>query len=277
MKKVLFLCVAAVMGLSVLSCSKDDIPGKDSGLVISNYQLISISGGREYAKEVYTPTYDAQGRVVKTVSETYTFRDGEPRLLRVEIRDFDYESSTVSATDCWEIASPGKLDVMGPDKYMLQFGDGLKLLKVTEPDRTMDYTYDGDYLSSYAVSFTDDTPFMRNYSWSGGDLVSMVEEEGSGSYHVSVAYGKEANPFVNTIDPLLPIYSNMLPNFASANLIGKSSAHLPVSYKEDFYSDINFSFKYTKDNKGRIVRVDIKGDDPEGYYDRAVVINYSSL
>ena len=274
MKKALFFCTIAVMGLFVLSCNKDDISSDESDSVISSYQVISISGGREYAKEVFTPTYDAQGRVVKTVSETYTFHDGETRLLRVEIRDFDYESSTVSATDCWEIASPGKLEVMGPDKYMLQFGDGLKLLKVTEPDRTMDYTYDGDYLSSYAVSFMDDTPFVINYTWSGGDLVLATDSD---MYHIQVTYGKEANPFVNTIDPLHAICLSMIPNFASANLIGKSSAHLPVSYKEDFYGDINFSYKYTRDNKGRIVRVDIKGDDPEGYYDRALVITYSSL
>ena len=281
MKKTLFFCTIAFMGLSVWSCSKDDDnPVKDSGLVISSYQVISISGGKEYAKDVYTPMYDAQGRVVKTVYEVYSFPKGEYNLLTVEIRDFDYATSTAYATDCWEIITPGQLEVTGPDKLALKFGDGLKLLKVTDPDRTLDYTYNGDYLSSYSVTFTGNSPIVKHYTWSGGDLVNMMEEEitaGSGPYNINVTYGKEANPFVNTIDPLLAIHSSMLPEYASANLIGKSSAHLPVSYKEDFYGDITFSFKYTRDDKGRIVRVDITGDDQEHRYDRAIVISYSSL
>ena len=60
MKKALFFCATAVMGLSVLSCCKDDIPGNEPGFVINNCQLIRISAGKEYAKDVYTPTYDAQ-------------------------------------------------------------------------------------------------------------------------------------------------------------------------------------------------------------------------
>ena len=212
MKKALFFCTAAVMGLSVLSCSKDDNPGKDSDLVINNYQVISLSEGKEYAKDVYTPTYDAQGRVVKTLFESYTFRKGN-NLGKVEIRDFDYETSTASATDCWYVTEEGKLDVFGPDTYTLKFGDGNKLLKYANSDCSYDYTYNGDYLSSSAVTFTGDNPIVKNYTWSGGDLVSMVEEEikaGSGTYNVNITYGKEANPFVKTIDPLLAIFSSMM-------------------------------------------------------------------
>ena len=263
------------MGLSVLSCSKDDNAGKDSGFVINNYQLITLSNSKAYSKDVYTPTYDSRGRVVKSVYETYSSAKGKNELLTVEIRDFDYKTSTAYATYCMEILTPGALYVTGPDTLSLKFGDGLKLKKATKPDYSYDYTYDGDHLESYSVAIAENDPTVRKYIWSGGDLASMLGENGKAQFNVT--YGEEANPFVNTIDPLLAIYSSIIPDYACANLIGKNSAHLPVSYQEDFYGDTTFSFEYTRDDKGRIVRVDITGDDPDVDYGKTLLISYSSL
>ena len=272
MKKILYLA-SALLVLSVMSCTKDDGAPDGSANMIRSYQVLCLSEGKVYAKDVYTPTFGPDGRIVKIVYEMYTISGDKAKLGRVNIMDFDYEASAAYATNCWEIMTPGDLSVIGPYKYSLEFDGGGKMKKVIENINTNYFAYDGDYLTSFKVT-DQSTEIVNEYTWSGGDLVRMFQNTEYGPYNLTVTYGKELNPFSDTVDPIFAIYSSSLPAYSRWNLTGKTSTHLPATYKEDFYYDITFSFEYKKDDKGRIVQVDIKGDDEKGDFDKSIIINY---
>ncbi|MBQ6015576.1 MAG: hypothetical protein IJL22_04665 [Bacteroidales bacterium] len=272
MKKVI-LFASALLSLTVFSCTKDDTTTDSSASVVRSYQVLTLSGGKAYAKDVVTPTYGPDGRVIKTVYEMYTLKDGKATLKQVELMDFDYSASVAYATRCWELMTPGALSVTGPYNYTLEFDGGGNLTKAIEGDYTKYLAYNGDRLASYKVTGPK-TDLTNEYTWSGGDLVELNQSSEIGPYKVTVTYGKESNPFADKVDPILYIYESILPDYSRWNLTGKNSAHLPATYKEDFYADITFSFEYKKDAQGRIVQVDIKGDDKDSEFDKSIIINY---
>ena len=105
MKKVV-LFAFALLSLTVVSCTKDDTTTDSSASVVRSYQVLNLSGGKAYAKDVVTPTYGPDGRVIKTVYEMYTLKDGKATLKQVELMDFDYSASVAYATRCWELMTP---------------------------------------------------------------------------------------------------------------------------------------------------------------------------
>ena len=108
MKKVL-LFASALLSLTIISCTKDYTTTDSSASVVRSYQVLNLSGGKAYAKDVVTPTYGPDGRVIKTVYEMYTLKDGKATLKQVELMDFDYSASVAYATRCWELMTPGAL------------------------------------------------------------------------------------------------------------------------------------------------------------------------
>ena len=210
MKKVL-LFASALLSLTVISCTKDDTTTDSSASVVRSYQVLNLSGGKAYAKDVVTPTYGPDGRVIKTVYEMYTLKDGKSTLKQVELMDFDYSASVAYATRCWELMTPGALSVVGPYNYTLEFDGGGNLTKAIEGDYTKYLAYNGDRLASYRVTGPN-TDLTNEYTWSGGDLVELNQSSEIGPYKVTVTYGKESNPFADKVDPILYIYESILPD-----------------------------------------------------------------
>ncbi|MBQ9202526.1 MAG: hypothetical protein IJ154_09225 [Bacteroidales bacterium] len=273
MKKILYLSFAAVM-LSVLSsCNNDNTEPIDSEPLVKSYQVLELSGHSPYAKTEYTPLYDDRGRVRKLVTETYTLKGNKQRLIKVEIRSFEYDDAThkavVYSTNCWEILEERELYVMGPDTLTFSFDSDWKLQTITGGSATETYSYEGDYISSFSVEAYD---LVTEYSWNGGDLASITQDDGMFPFIATFNYGTQTNPFVGVPDPVFA--ESFIPDYYCWGLNGRTSAHLPISMQDNFHGDITFSFDYKKDSSGRIIQVDILGDDTDSSYDKSIIINY---
>ncbi|MBQ9547995.1 MAG: DUF4595 domain-containing protein [Bacteroidales bacterium] len=261
------LCLFALAGL-VAACdnTKDEEEPIAGGGVIDYIEFLRYDEGVEagpHSKIVLTPTFDAKGRLVRSL-EQYYFADHESGKLapnQYYQTTFEYKSDNSvaysRANGYWDYSaepqgwnapseSQNAVFPLNDDGYATEW-PGAKA--------TFEYTT-GGYLEVYESNKGEDYWWQKSdYVWENGDLRKITKTTNRGSYDAyTFTYTTDENPFGN-----YDIFSSGLCGWIdgetgpwAAGVFGKHPKHL-IRTETDENTTVTYSYK--KDKNGRIVEV----------------------
>jgi len=270
MKNYLLLFSLSAMALAAVSCVKDN-DAKVEAPVVKGYKVLY-----EYAVNTHydliSVTYDSKGRVVEFDNSSFEEDGNVKKQRRLDNKKFTYNDASFSAdmvnTYGYVIFSD-EMEISDPEYFKLGFDGSWNLLSVAGDGFSSTFTYNGGYLVKEEFAFEDYYSHVNEYTWKDGDLVCM-EQDG---YKVTLEYGKEANPFTGSVDPVLA--DTAFTDYYLFGFAGKRSAHLPIAMHDDFYGDeYTFRFNYIRDSEGRIVKVEIRSGAEDKSGDKVITVNY---
>lgn len=202
----------------------------------------------------YTPVFDSVGRLVSLdyMESGYCDRSLVTITTRTEAYQYDDSGSTAVATADWFFYNLG--DPYGYTKVVtaiaLDDEGRIQKTEIEDYSYTYKYTYNSGFLfSSYCF-------YKTEYIWSDGDLKRIITDDPMGDQTVDIEYSSDANPFADSVDPVL---CSLMPEYYCFGILGRRTAHLPSSYTKTSKDDVQtFLFEYSKDEKGRIDVVEMK-------------------
>lgn len=158
------MCSALVLGL--YSCSSDD---KEDAIELPSKKLSKVESygddGTLWDEETFS--YDAQGRWIKSVTESKTWTsDGSDPNYKPDpvVQTLSYSGDKITYS------------FLGYDKYTEEFT--LKNNRLYSRDDEYIYHYENGYL----MRISDD---YANFSYSDGNLVKIIEEDGESEYTIT--------------------------------------------------------------------------------------------
>lgn len=288
MKKFFYILSAAAAVMFVSSCGKDD-PTPDGGNgVLKSYERAVMMSGEVHFRYVYTPVWGSDGKLTSVKMQHYEnpfdWETGKTQgefLAEKETITYTWNNSAYTAelkeTNVWYDISNGTWTPGNGYSASLKFDNKWRVTELKSyysdgaTGSSASYIYNGEYLASWKTG--DD----YTYTWKDGDMVAVARE----GYSARITYLDEANPFADSVDPLLTFFDDCY----ALGLAGKRTAHLPSTIVETWGSggDTSTSYSkyiYKKDGSGRIIEADVMYTDadgqvnePEGHYN-AFKFNY---
>ena len=252
MKKIILLSLA-VFSLTLWSCEKqnsDDNTPDEKTTEVKSWENAMIVGGQVHFKYVYTPTFDASGRITGVNTEHYEGTALVEKIAETYSWNASAKTGSLKGTDTW-YDDGGSTNTYSQD---FKLDDDLNILSMTSSGYTSNYQYQNGYMVLYVEQ-------RETLEWKDGDLASIT----SNFNRKTFKYSSDKNPFADSVDP---VFRDILPSFYELGFGGKRSAHLVSEYTDETDND---GFKYTsvcrysykKDSQGRITEINTYYVDPE--------------
>ena len=269
MKKYITILSFVAALAAVCSCYKEAEENEVVRRVdpVTQIRILESSGGTVLTDHSVIIEYDAVGRVVRADQKKYAVVGEERKLSMKDLQEYDYELSTMR-NEFGYIALGEDITMAAPVTYSLAFNGNGILMSLKSKDALLSVAYENGRMATY-TSEVDDFKTVMSYTWEDGDLTAVRD----GDFGVTFKYGTDPNPFQKGFDPII-FATTMFPDQASFAMTGLRNAHLPVAMHDDFFPDINFRYEYTYDDYGRVIQIDILGDDPGHSEDTSILIAY---
>ena len=264
MKRIFAIALAAVVLFPSCDKTKED---QAAAGVIDYMEFLRYDEGEEagpHSKIVYTPTFDSQGRLVKSLEQWY-FGDHESGEMMAN----QYYQTNITYNDAnhtvyfergggyWDYGeNPGWTPFEPTSSETMTCNDDLDVTSWREGTVTM--TYKDGYLDIYDSDPTNEYWWTRlTYVWKDGDLekIERKTNRDEGDYY-KFTYTKDLNPFGN-YDVISAALCGMIDGemgLWAACLFGNHSKHL-IATETEMDNNTVVTYTYTKDKKGRIVEV----------------------
>ena len=265
--KKLILTIAAI-AFCLTACNKEDKDNTAVSGVIDHIEFLRYDEGEAagaHSKVVYIPTFDAQGRLIRSVEQWY-FADHETGAMAANqyyqtdiiYDDVKHTIRYENGGGFWDYGAttPGWSVVEIGESETMPCNDNGFITSWRKDTYTL--AYKGDYLDVFESDLGNDYWWNKTtYIWEDGDLQKMHRKNNREEGDIYVfTYTKDLNPFGNYdifssatgewIDGDLPLWA--------AGLFGKHSKHL-ISTEKSADSDWVISYTYKKDSKGRVVEI----------------------
>lgn len=266
--RILF-AIGIVIPALLVACDKTNEEDITSG-IIDYVELLRYDGGEAagaHSKIVYTPTFDNQGRLVKSVEQWY-FADHETGELAANqyyqtTIKYNEEAGTVyfeHGSGHWDYsaATPGWSEVTVSDSGTLMCDHDWHV--ISWPDRYDSFTYTDDgCLTTYLHDDPSDYWWAKHiYEWKDGDIQKITKEKKDGTSYVahSYTYSNDLNPFgkYDFVSSSLNSWIDGEYGLWAAALFGNHSKHLLKTETEE-ENNIVTTYTYKKDKSGRITEV----------------------
>lgn len=283
MKKLFHILTTVAAVLFVASCDKDD-PTPDGGNgVLKSYERAVMMSGEVHFRYVYTPTWNAEGKLTSVKMEHYenpmNWETGKTEgefLAERSTTTYTWNNSAYTAelreTNEWHDTDNDTWTPGNGHTASLKFDQNWRVTEVRKnysdgSTGVFTYTYSGDHLASWQSGDTN------TYTWKDGDMVAIARE----GYSASVTYLDEANPFADSVDPIIAFFDDCY----ALGLAGKRTAHLPSTFVETWGTGTDAStyyskYIYKKDGSGRIIEVDVMYTDANGNVNESSESHYNA-
>ena len=252
----------------LVSCVKNNGEGKTSGK-IDYVEMLRYDDGEAagaHSKIVYTPTFDDQGRLVKSVEQWY-FADhetGELAANQYYQTTFKYNESDHTVyfergNGYWDYsgAKPGWTDVTVSDSGTLSCDNDWHA--TSWADRRDSFTYTDGCLTEYLHNDLSDYWWAKYiYEWKDGDLQKLTKEKKDGTSYVaySFTYTDDLNPF-GKYDFFCSSLNGWIDGefgLWAATIFGNHSKHL-IKTETEQENSMAITYTYKKDKSGRVTEV----------------------
>jgi hypothetical protein len=262
------LAFGIIITVMLVSCVKNNGEGEASGK-IDYIEMLRYDDGEAagaHSKIVYTPTFDDQGRLVKSVEQWY-FADHETGEMAgnqyyqttIKYNENDHTVYFERGDGYWDYsaAKPGWTEVKVTDSGTLTCDEDWHATAWN--DRRDYFTYTDGCLTVYTHDDLSDYWWAKHiYEWKDGDLQKLTKEKKDGTSYVaySYTYTSDLNPFGN-YDFLSSSLNGWIDGefgLWAAGIFGNHSKHLLKTETEE-ENNIVTTYTYKKDKSGRITEV----------------------